>query len=138
MTRLGPNGEPVPVGAVVATRDTPGGLEVTIKLRDNAEGAETAAEIADGYRPAVDVVLQPLSSEPATFKPRARVHALALSTLADPGDDGRVLSIDGHPLGPPELADPRSSTPVKPPVIVAAEELLMQAGQGSSWWASVS
>jgi len=27
--------------------------------------------------------------------------------------------------------------PVKPPVIVAAEELLPQAGQGSSWWARV-
>ena len=73
---------------------------MTIKLREGAEGTETASEIADGYRPPVDmIILQPLADDPATFKPRARIHAIALSTVVDPGDDdGRVLSIDGTAL----------------------------------------
>ena len=135
VTRLGPDRKPIPDGTVVGSRHAPAGLEVTIRLRKDAEGTDTAAEIADD-RPSVAVVLQPLSSDPATFKARARVHALALSTLADPGDDaGRVLSIDGNPLTAPELADPAPRM-VKPPVIKAAEDLLTEVGAGSSWWAN--
>ena len=138
VTRPGPNGKAIPVGTIVASRDTAAGLEVSIKLRDNAEGTEVASEIKDLYRPAVDVVLQPLSADPVTFKPRSRVHAIALSALAGPDADGRVLSIDGRPVGSPDPLGPGSmGRPVKPPVIKAAEELLTQAGAGSSWWATV-
>jgi hypothetical protein len=136
VTRPSPNRKPIPVGTVAATRDTSAGLEVTIRLREDAEGAEVAAEIVEGYRPGVDVTLQPLSSDPATFKPRARVHAIGLSALADPSGDGRVLSLDGHPLTAPDAVE-AARRPVKPRAIKAAEELLAQAGAGASWWASV-
>lgn len=121
----------VAVGTVVAARDTPAGLEVPIKRRDDAVGAEVAGEIKAGYLPFVDVLMQPLTANPSSFKPRARVLGVQLATIADPGDDsGRVFSVDGMQLASPEEVDARPARPVKPPVIAAAEELLVQAGGG--------
>jgi hypothetical protein len=117
VTRPGPNRSQIIVGKVESVRATPAGLEASIRLKDNAEGVETAAEMADGYLPAVEVHLQPLTKDPATFKPQARVLGLTLSTIADPsGDDGRILSVDGvrTPSPDPEALDAKPVKPVKP------------------------
>ena len=121
-------------------RDTPAGLEATIRLKDNAEGAETAHEMADGYLPAVELLMQSLTKDPRDFRPRARVLGLQLGTIADPsGDDGRVLSVNGVRVPPsdPEELDAKPVRPVKPRALIEAEELLIEAGQGSSWRANV-
>ena len=128
------------VGKVESVRDTPAGLEATIRLKDNAEGAETAHEMADGYLPAVELLMQSLTKDPRDFRPRARVLGLQLGTIADPsGDDGRVLSVNGVRVPPsdPEELDAKPVRPVKPRALIEAEELLIEAGQGSSWWANV-
>ena len=52
VTRPGPNRFQVIVGKVESVRDIPAGLEATIRLKDNAEGADTAHEMPDGYLPA--------------------------------------------------------------------------------------
>ena len=139
VTRLGPNKSQIIVGKIVASRETPRGLEATIRLRDNKVGVETADEIAAGYLPAADVLLEPLTKDPMTFKPRARVLGVQLGTILDPdGEDGQIVSIDDVLVSRPDLIDDAAVRPIKPQAVKDAEQMLVEAGQGSSWWSNIT
>jgi hypothetical protein len=70
---------------------------------------------------------------------------LQLATIPDPfGDDGRILSVDGVRVRSSDPDDPTTRRPdakpvrpVKPQAVKDAEELLVEAGEASSWWANV-
>ena len=120
-------------------RDTPAGLEATIRLKDNAEGAETAHEMADGYLPA---------SCSCNRSPRTRAISglgLGCSGCSSAPSPTRPATTAGcsRPTGvrvppsDPEELDAKPVRPVKPRALIEAEELLIEAGQGSSWRANV-
>ncbi|MGB8379996.1 MAG: hypothetical protein WCG47_01900 [Dermatophilaceae bacterium] len=60
-----------------------------------------------------------------------------MSTPSIPPGSDRILSVDGVRIAPPEDVDARSVPLVKSQTLKRAEDLLIEAGAGSSWWANI-